>query len=331
MKQVTFVSLADASIPEGVILEDAPCPHGCNAGDTRLFEARDRINGLPGLFPLVRCNCCGLIRTNPRPTTETIGYYYPSNYGPYLGTKIPNEGVRVGFIRRTIKKLIDFRSEAIPNLSPGKALEIGCASGSFLAKLATHGWDVTGVEFSLSAALAARQSGFTVYQGAIESVDLSGKTFDLVVGWMVLEHLHDPIAALQKLHDAASPGAWLVLSTPNCAGGLERFRADWFPLHVPNHLFHFTQETVNTLLSAGGWEMRRCMQQRVLIDIPLSLALVLQSKNALPWLSKMLLRLPNGKAGLVFNLMCYPVALILALFGKGSRMTVWAQRKGQAC
>lgn len=321
------VAPISSALPQEVALEDNPCPHGCNAGDTELIEATDRINGRAGRFSIVRCNRCGLIRTNPRPTAESIGYYYPDNYGPYLGTKVSVASVRPRVIRRLIKQLIDFRSEVIPDLPPGRALEIGCASGGFLAKLAARGWGVVGVEFSPIAADAARQSGFTVYQGAIESVDLSDQTFDLVVGWMVIEHLHHPISALQKLHGAAAPGAWLVLSTPNCAGGLERFGADWFPLHVPNHLFHFTQETINTLLHAGGWEMRRCMLQRVLIDIPLSLALVLQSKNALPWLSKMLLRLPNGKAGLIFNLMCYPLALLFALLGKGSRMTVWAQRK----
>jgi SAM-dependent methyltransferase len=318
------------AIPEEVLLENNSCPLGCDLGDTRLFTAADRVNGLLGCFTLVKCNCCGLIRTNPRPTPETIGYYYPSNYGPYLGTKIPDIMTPPNLIRRTLNRLIDFRSEAIPNLYPGKALEIGCASGSFLSKLASRGWDVTGVEFSLTAAIAARQSGFTVYQGALENVSLLNKKFDLVVGWMVLEHLHQPITVLKKLHAASAPDAWLVISVPNCAGGLERFRADWFPLHVPNHLFHFTQGTLRALLHKGGWEMRRCMQQRVFIDLPLSLALVLQSRNVLPWLSKILLKLINGKAGLIFNVLFYPLALVMAATGNGSRMTVWAQRKDQA-
>lgn len=315
-------------LPQGVKLEDVPCPHGCPDGDTMLFDAADRINGLPGRFTLVRCNCCGLVRTNPRPTAETMGFYYPDNYGPYMGTKVTIE--RRGLskaLRGAVRRLIDFRAHKVPNLSSGKALEIGCASGGFLAKLSSYGWSVTGLEFSPTAAVAARQQGFNVIQGALEDVNLPKETFDLVVGWMVLEHLHHPITALRKLHEAAKPGAWLVLSVPNCTGGLQQFGPDWFPLHVPNHLFHFSRETLGKLLQAGGWEIRRCMQQRVLIDWPLSMALKLQSRNLLPWLSGMLLQLPNGAGGLVFNVLCYPLAVVQAARGKGSRMTVWAKRK----
>ncbi len=313
-------------VPKEVNLEDVRCPHSCNDGDTKLFEAADRINWLPGRFSVVRCNCCGLIRTNPRPTAETIGYYYPSDYGPYLGTKIPITRRHPSVIRRLVKYFIDLRSEAIPTLPPGRALEIGCASGGFLAKLASRGWDVTGVEFSPTAAAAARQRGFTVYQGSLEEVSLSNGPFDLVVGWMVLEHLHQPLEALKKLHDVTVPDAWLALSIPNCGGDFERFGADWFPLHVPNHLFHFSQDTLRTMLHAGGWEMHCCMQQRVLIDWPLSVAFALQSRNAMPWLVRALLKLTNGPAGLAFNFLCYPVALVLAALGKGNRMTVWAKR-----
>lgn len=313
--------------PDTVDLEECCCPHGCKDEGTLLFEAQDRINGLPGRFSVVRCNNCGLIRTNPRPTAASMGYYYPSDYGPYLGTKVTRVAEKPGVVRRLFKRLFDSRSETIPSLPPGKALEIGCASGRFLSKLHAKGWAVTGVEFSPSAAEEARRSGFTVFQGPLEEIELPTAEYDLIVGWMVLEHLHHPLAAMRKLHAAAAPGAWLAISVPNCEEGFRYFGPNWFPLHLPNHLFHFSEDTLRALLDAGGWEIVRCLQQRLVIDWPLSIGLALQAKGSMPWLSAVLLRLAEGRCGLLFNIACYPFALFRSWRGKGERMTVWARRK----
>ena len=53
----------------------------CGADDTApVYLGRDRLHGLPGTFPLVRCRRCGLMYLNPRPDRDEIGRYYPSDY-----------------------------------------------------------------------------------------------------------------------------------------------------------------------------------------------------------------------------------------------------------
>src|SRR5262245_34431657 len=76
-----------SSVAQGVELEDRPCPLGCQRGDSLVLEGMDRINHVPGIFRIVRCNNCGLMRTNPRPTPVTIGAYYPDHYAPYLAAE----------------------------------------------------------------------------------------------------------------------------------------------------------------------------------------------------------------------------------------------------
>src|SRR3546814_547763 len=87
--------------------------------------------------------------------------------------------------------------------------------------------------------------------------------FDVVVGWMVLEHLHEPLAALKKLRRWVRQDGWLVLSVPD-AGGLEfkLFRDRWYALHLPAHLHHFSRDTLTNMLAKGGWTVDHVMWHR---------------------------------------------------------------------
>src|SRR5579871_2523561 len=71
-----------------IAMETVDCPLGCPPDDEILFTGRERLHNLPGRFTVVRCRTCGLMRTNPRPTPESIGLYYPSDYGPYSSTQV---------------------------------------------------------------------------------------------------------------------------------------------------------------------------------------------------------------------------------------------------
>src|SRR3546814_20558991 len=74
--------------------------------------------------------------------------------------------------------------------------------------------------------------------------------FDVVVGWMVLEHLHEPLAALKKLRRWVRQDGWLVLSVPD-AGGLELklFRDRWYALHLRSEERRVGKECVSTCRS----------------------------------------------------------------------------------
>lgn len=63
--------------------EFRPCPNGCFTNDKNVIESTDRISGVSGIYKIVKCNTCKLMRTNPRPTVDSINIYYPAEYGPY--------------------------------------------------------------------------------------------------------------------------------------------------------------------------------------------------------------------------------------------------------
>ncbi|MEJ7712387.1 MAG: hypothetical protein WKF84_21660 [Pyrinomonadaceae bacterium] len=80
---------------------------GCAPDDEPLFGGRDRLHDLPGIFQVVKCRVCGLMRTNPRPTPEAIGFYYPENYGPYQSTRVDvnRSHNQHSPLKRTLRKL----------------------------------------------------------------------------------------------------------------------------------------------------------------------------------------------------------------------------------
>ena len=301
---------------------------GCPESDLFLFSGRDRIHHREGEFSVVRCRTCGLIRTNRRPTADTIGYYYPDSYGPYRGTEIHSDPINgkilSGFIR-VLKKVIQLNVNRIPDLPVGRMLEIGCASGAYLQKMKQLGWEVAGIEPSAYASQQASRHGHAIFNGPVESAPDPPKPYDLIVGWMVLEHLHDPVNALKKMHQWSAPSARLVLSVPN-AGALEfkLFKSRWYALHLPAHLFHFTPQTVERLLKISGWRVQRILHQRSLSNLVASIGYWLQDRKVFQRAASSMIRFPEAKPAI--QMLLYPLSLIFGAFGQTGRMTIWARK-----
>lgn len=265
------------------------------------------------------------MRTNPRPTLDTIGHYYPEQYGPHQGTRVTNRHGADSAWALWIKKVFQFHTNTFPDLIPGRLLEIGCASGAFLHKMALTGWKVEGLEFSETAASSARSLGYPVFSGPLERAPEPSYSYDMIAGWMVLEHLHDPVAALQKLHSWTHKDGWLAVSVPN-ADSLEFriFKDRWYALQVPTHLFHYTADTLRKVLQEGGWKTVKVFHQRTLNNLIASSGYWLQDHGIWNWLARSLADYPGKVKYSAYFI--YPLALALSLFGQTGRVTVWAKR-----
>lgn len=203
-------------------------------------------------------------------------------------------------------------------------LEIGCASGAFLQRMAGQGWQVEGVEASAKAAARAQALGFSVYAGPLEQAPDPSHSYDLIVGWMVLEHLHNPVESLRKLWQWTRPGGWLALSVPNAASHEFRiFKDAWYALSLPTHLYHYTPESIQKALEAGGWHLERIFHQRVLGYLAASIGYILQDRGWSGRITKPLLCFPESDYASYYF---YPLGLLLNLFGQTGCMTVWARK-----
>ena len=190
--------------------------------------------------------------------------------------------------------------------------------------MANVGWEVEGIEFSPKAADAARALGYAVHTGGLETAPAPRLPFDLIVGWMVLEHLHKPVFSLLKLREWAKPGAMLCVSVPNAgAWQFNLFLDKWYPLQLPTHLYHFTPDTVRLVLAKGGWDVTHIHFQRIVSDPIASIGHVLQEKG-FKKIGKRLVDVTVGHEILVG--MLYPFAWLASVFGQTGRMTIWARR-----
>jgi len=306
--------------------ETVPCPLGCTPGEDQVTVGHDRLCGGPGQFPVVRCRACGLMRTNPRPDATSLHAYYPDDYAPYetsavaIGVPAP----RRPWLLRILQRLVDSRSQWLPTLVPGKMLEFGCASGGFLAKMRARGWSVEGVDISPVATACAREHGLAVHTGTLDSLPVEAGTFDLVVGWMALEHLPDPVEALRFLHGRTRPGGWLVISIPNAAAFEFRiFGRYWYALQVPAHLFHFTPTTMNNLLLAAGWRPQGVFHHRSAANLVGSLGHLLEDSGCQKIGAALVRGVSRSPA---LHALMWPLALVLGLLRQSGRMTVWARK-----
>ncbi len=309
-----------------VKLEKSTCLFGCDGGDTPVIKGKDRLYNLPGCFNVVRCKTCGLLRTDPRPTNSTMGFYYPDRYNPYEQSTV-QANYKPSAWKRYLRSILKINDIRIPSLEPGRMLEIGCSSGAYLHRMANQNWQVEGIEISRLAALNARSLGFNVHIGTVESAPEPTYQYDIVIGWMVVEHLHEPVKALRKLKQWTKPNGWLAISVPNAESTeFKIFKEFWYALQLPTHLYHFTPHTIARLLEYCGWKVCKIFHQQNLDNLISSTGLLLKEYKIFERAADYLVEFPQ-KPGLIHYLL-FPVASLAAVFGQTGRMTVWARNIG---
>lgn len=191
--------------------------------------------------------------------------------------------------------------------------------------LRARGWAVWGIEASPEAAARARAAGFDVECASVETARGFDFQFDLIVASHTLEHLHQPLFALQRLNDWAKPNAWLSVAVPDASSLLFRvFGAAWYDLDLPRHLFHFTPDTLRELLTRAGWQPRRMRAQATVNGLAGTLGNWLVDRD-LPRLGAALRAVP-GASGLRKGLL-KPIGMLLAVTGQSGRMVVWSRKQ----
>ena len=283
--------------PESPASEEVAACQLCGSSESDLlFSNVDRLFHRPGKFGVVRCRECGLVRLSPRPRREEIDFYYPDEgYYTYnlpsgvdkhsfessgmkdfirdklRDTVISGYGYPVSlnpvqtFIQPIANRLfLDLGTrgwrDKLPRYVPnGRALDIGCGSGTFLAALKSFGWRTVGIEMNEQAAnLARKRFGLDVRQGMIEDLpEMAGK-FDYVNISHVLEHIYEPQAFLQKVKDVLAPDGIVYFELPNFESyGRRTSREFWYPWETPRHVYMYSPETLRKQLAKAGFAIDR--------------------------------------------------------------------------
>lgn len=131
-------------------------------------------------------------------------------------------------------------------------LEIGAGRGYLLYLLRESGAYVLGVEPGANNASHWQQRGVPVVNDIFPSAQIS-QSFDLVVGFALLEHVDNLDDFLESVADRLVPDGLAVFAVPDCT----RYIADGDPgMLVHEHWSYFTADTLAAVMTKAGFEVR---------------------------------------------------------------------------
>lgn len=143
---------------------------------------------------------------------------------------------------RTYPNLFRKVSGCVP---PGsRVLDIGCGPGILLDLLRKHR-QCTGVGLDLStvAARLVDELAISAVVAKLPEVPFKDYSFDVAIGTEVLEHLHDPAAALREMKRVTKSRGLVICSVPNACMG---------PDDCDEHLHEFDLPTFVRLIDDLG-------------------------------------------------------------------------------
>jgi 2-polyprenyl-3-methyl-5-hydroxy-6-metoxy-1,4-benzoquinol methylase len=235
----------------------------CGADDFTIIEDEERP------YCVLKCLHCGLVFVDPVPELTDLSTHYDEGY--YAEWMEGQKEQRSRMWGRRLKSLEKHRR-------PGRLLDVGCATGTFLQLAQDSGWEVRGTEYSAYAAkYTAEHLKADIFCGELVDARYEEASFDVVTFWHVLEHVTDPTRYLEDARRILKPSGLLVIAVPNvndlvmqAAYRVVKGR----PLRLFTrgereiHLFHFSAVTLQAYLQKTGFDSVRIMPDWGITEYP---------------------------------------------------------------
>ena len=107
-----------------------------------------------------------------------------------------------------------------------------------------------------AAATAHKQYAIPATCSSLPRLPFRDGSFAAVTMFHVVEHLPDPMAALEAAWHLLAPGGRLVVQVPNAACWQMLLLGErWSGLDIPRHLIDFRAEDLEELLEHAGFEL----------------------------------------------------------------------------
>lgn len=296
-------------------------------------RASDQFFGIGDAYAYKKCEACGALVLDPRPSPNEIGPYYAGYYTEDTLAQLERRaaaGKRVGIAGRlralgTVRRLTQLGAQ----LGPGrKLLDVGCGLGGFARSMRQFaGVDARGVDFSPEcAAFAKKVHEVDVDVGELAAQDYAEGSFDIVTSWHYLEHVYDPAAEIARMAKLLKPGGWFVAETPTNDVLASVFGRHWLYLMPPTHLYHYRPATMRALVEQAGLEVVHVARPWFPGELAGSLTFLAGIRGFVPKVfspSRSKLLTLGFFAQMIYDV---PVTLLLAMLGRSGLMRVYARK-----
>lgn len=211
-----------------------------------VFSARrvpDRIH-----YRMVRCNRCGLVRSDPVADSGLVAALYSQSSFDY-GSETKNLAITYGAYLARLD-----RHRAIK----GALLEIGCGNGFFLEQARHQGYsDVRGVEPSEAAVqLAAVDLRDRIVCSMMTPGLFPDQSFDVVCLFQVLDHIFDPASLLLACRQILKPGGLVLCLNHNVEALSAHLMKSRSPIIDIEHTYLYSPATITRLFAGSGFDVK---------------------------------------------------------------------------
>ena len=261
----------------------------------------------PFLKGLKKCSTCGYVVADIDSQNLSFeklynkSYFFGEEYVDYVNDKY----IFQQNFKRRLQNIRQFCKE-------GNLIEIGCAYGFFL-DVARNYFNIKGFEIAPNAAdYAKKMLHLDVECGDFLKFSLKKNYVDVVAMWDVIEHLAMPNLYIEKAATLLKQNGLICLTTGDIEILNALFRKEkWRLIHPPTHIHYFSKKTIRKLLEKYGFKICKLDYvsiKRSLLQIAYSIFML--GKCRMPFLYRMLERLPFSKFGISLN--TYDVMLVIA-------------------
>jgi len=222
-----------------------PANFDASAFQPGVFSARR----LPDMlhYRIVRCNTCGLVRSDPIADAGLLQTLYRQSSFTYAADT-PNLSKTYGhYLQKTEKYGVPKR----------RLLEIGCGDGFFLQEALTQGFAaVSGVEPGEEAIdRASADIRPHIVSGAMRPGLFPPGSFSLVCMFQTLDHIPDPNALLRECFDVLEPGGLVLCLNHNVQALSAHLLDERSPIIDIEHTYLYSPLTITRLFEQNGFHV----------------------------------------------------------------------------
>lgn len=223
------------------------CPL-CQSTDNDIISEKLRYESPRKAY---KCGACGLIFLFPQMTTHEEKIFYEKEYGEIFSHEKGTTPTKLFDARlpdaRTYFEWIQDKVD--PSCT---CLELGCASGYFLATIKDHVKGIAGIETHILLREHCKKIGIQTFDSLSECGD---DQYDRIFMFFLLEHIGDPVTFLKSVQRVLKKNGILFIIVPNIDDALmslydiPEFKSFYF---TPAHQFYYSRSTLHQVLNNAG-------------------------------------------------------------------------------